>query len=100
MKRTRYIRLDKDKVNIFYSTKLNKGEFIEGSFDHIEYGWYESGKAFIAWNSRLMSYAEAFEKLVPKSCLNLSNAFFVGVLRYKKTIDGIVRYLIDKYNKD
>lgn len=94
------MRFNKNKVGYLYSTKLNVGEFIEGSFDHLEYGWYESGKAFIAWNSKLMSYAEAFEKLVPKSCLNFSNAFFVGVVRYKKTIDGIVRYLIDKYNKD
>ena len=100
MKRTKYIRLKKDKVSILYSAKLNEGEFVEGSFDHLEYGWYDSGRAFVAFNNFLMSYAEAFNKLVPKGSLNLSNAFFVGTVRYKNTLAGIVEYLIDTYNKD
>lgn len=94
------MKLNKDKVATFYSARLNEGEFIEGSFDLLEYGWYNSGKAFIAWNGRLMSFAEAYSKLVPKCSFNLYNAFFVSTTRYKKTLDGIVRYLIDKYNKD
>lgn len=99
MKRTKYIRLKKDKVSVLYSAKLNEGEFVEGSFDLLEYGWYNSGRAFVAFNNFLMSYSEAFNKLIPKGSLNLSNAFFVGTVRYKNTIDGIVRYLIEKYNK-
>lgn len=62
------------------------------------YGWYESGRAFIAKEDELMTYKEAYKTFVPKHCFNLSNAFFGGVTKYKKTIDGIVRYLIDKYN--
>ena len=94
------MKLNKEKVGTLYNARLNEGEFIEGSFDLLEYGWYESGKAFIAYNGRLMTFAEAFKELVPKCSLNLYNAFFVGVTKYKKTIDGIVRYLIDKYNKN
>jgi hypothetical protein len=92
------MKLNKDKVATFYSARLNEGEFIEGSFDLLEYGWYNSGKAFIAKNGRVMSFVEAYRELVPKCSLNLYNAFFVDVTKYKKTIDGIVRYLIDKYN--
>lgn len=94
------MKLNKAKVATLYNARLNEGEFIEGSFDLLEYGWYNSGKAFIAWNGRLMPFAEAYSKLVPKDSLNLYNAFFVGVTRYKKTIDGIVRYLTEKYNKN
>lgn len=94
------MKLNKEKVGTLYRASLNEGEFIEGSFDLLEYGWYESGKAFIAWNGRVMSFAEAYSKLVPKCSFNLYNAFFVGVTRYQKTIDGIVRYLIEKYNKN
>jgi hypothetical protein len=63
------------------------------------YGWYESGRAFIAKEDELMTYKEAYKTFVPKNSFNLSNAFFVDVMRYEKTIDGIVRYLNDKYNK-
>lgn len=94
------MKLNKDKVATFYSARLKQGELIEGSFDLLEYGWYNSGKAFIAWNGHVMSFAEAYRKLVPKCSFNLYDAFFVGTTRYKKTIDGIVRYLIEKYNKD
>ncbi len=93
------MKLNKDKVGNLYSTKLNEGEFIEGSFDLLEYGWYESGKAFIALNGKLLSFTGAYSALVPKCSFNLYNAFFVSTKRYKKTIDGIVRFLIDKYNR-
>lgn len=96
----KYMRLNLDKVGTYYSTKLNVGEFIEGSFDDLKYGWYESGKAFIAFNNRLMSYKEAFKEMVPKCSYNLYDYFYVGTKKYKKTIDGIVRYLIEKYNRD
>lgn len=94
------MKLNKEKVGTLYRARLNEGEFIEGSFDLLEYGWYNSGRAFVAFNNFLMSYSEAFNKLIPKGSLNLSNAFFVGTVRYKNTIAGIVEYLIDAYNKD
>lgn len=94
------MKLNKEKVGTLYRARLNEGEFIEGSFDILEYGWYNSGRAFVAFNNFLMSYSEAFNKLIPKGSLNLSNAFFVGTVRYKNTIAGIVEYLIDAYNKD
>ena len=65
-----------------------------------KYGWYDSGRAFIALNDKLLSFVGAYSALVPKCSFNLYNAFFVSTTRYKKTIDGIVRYLIDTYNKD
>ena len=74
------------------------GETIDGV--NYRFGWYKSGRAFIAKEDELMTFTEAYKTFVPKNCFNLYNAFFGGVTRYKKTIDGIVRYLIDKYKKD
>lgn len=62
------------------------------------YGWYESGRAFIAKEDELMTYKEAYKTFVPKNSFNMHDYFFDGLSKYKKTIDGIVRYLIDKYN--
>jgi hypothetical protein len=63
------------------------------------YGWYESGRAFIAKEDELMTYKEAYKTFVPKSSFNMHDYFFDGRRTlYKKTIDGIVRYLINKYN--
>ena len=46
-----------------------------------------------------MTYKQAYKEFVPKHSYNLYDAFFDGVTRYQKTIGGIVRYLIDKYNR-
>ena len=62
------------------------------------YGWYKSGRAFIAKEDELMTYKEAYKTFVPKNCFNMYDNFFDGLSKYKKTIDGIVRYLIDKHN--
>ena len=62
------------------------------------FGWYKSGKAFIAKDDELMTFAEAYKTFVPKNCFNMHERFFAGLSQYNKTIDGIVRYLIDKYN--
>ena len=86
------MKLNLDKVATMYSA------FIDG--DTYKYGWYNSGRAFIALNGKLLSFTGAYSALVPKCSFNLYNAFFVSTTRYKKTIDGIVRYLIDTYNKD
>ena len=86
------MKLNLDKVDTMYSA------FIDG--DTYKYGWYKSGKAFIALNGKLLSFTGAYIALVPKCSFNLYNAFFVSTTRYKKTINGIVRYLIDTYNKD
>lgn len=86
------MKLNLDKVATLYSATLPTG-------DVLRYGWYESGRAFIAKEDKLMTYKEAYKTFVPKHCFNLSNAFFVGVTKYKKTIDGIVRYLTDKHNR-
>ena len=86
------MKLNLDKVDTMY------GAFIDG--DTYKYGWYKSGIAFIALNGKLLSFTGAYSALVPKCSFNLYNAFFVGTIRYKKNINGIVRYLIDKYNKN
>lgn len=73
------------------------GTTIDGA--NYRYGWYESGRAFIAKEDELLTYKEAYKTFVPKSSFNMHDYFFDGRRTlYKKTIDGIVRYLIDKYN--
>lgn len=62
------------------------------------YGWYYSGRAFIAKEEELMTYRDAYVVFVPKCCYNMHNCFFVGLSQYDKSLDGIVRYLIDKYS--
>ena len=86
------MKLNPIKVDTMYSA------FIDG--DTYKYGWYESGKAFIAKNGEVMNFAEAYHKLVPKCSYNAGlRHFYIGVEKHKKTIDGIVRYLIEKHNK-
>ena len=46
----------------------------------------------------LMTYKEAYKTFVPKNSFNMYDRFFAGLRQYKKTIDGIVCYLQDKYN--
>lgn len=86
------MKLNLDKVYTMYSA------FIDG--DTYKYGWYKSGKAFIAKNGELLNFYQSC-RLKPKhSCFDMSGRFFVGLTSYKLTIDGIFRYLIDTYNKD
>lgn len=93
------MKLNKDNVTTLYSAKLNEGEFIEGSFDLLEYGWYKSGKAFIAWNGTVLTFAEAYKKFKPKNQFQQYDCFYDGLHEYPKNMIGLVRYLIDKYNK-
>lgn len=82
-----------DKISISYSASIN-GQYYK-------YGWYSSGKAFIAnADGELLSYQEAFGLFVPKASFGLYDRFWVGMSEYRKSLDGIVRYLIDTYNKD
>ena len=85
------MKLNLDKVDIMY------GALIDG--DTYKYGWYKSGKAFIAKNGEVMTYKQAYKEFVPKHSYNLYDAFYDGATRYPKTIGGIIRFLIDKYNK-
>ena len=62
----------------------------------LRFGWYESGKAFIAIDDELLTFAEAFAKFVPNPAWNCNDYFYAGTGKYKNTIDGIVRYLVDK----
>lgn len=82
-----------DKIGTSYSASIN-GQYYK-------YGWYSSGKAFIAnSDGELLSYQEAFRLFVPKHSYYLYDRFWVGMSEYRKSIDGIVRYLIATYNKD
>lgn len=85
------MKLNFKKVGSYYSAWINDA--------NVKYGWYESGRAFIAKNDEVMTYKQAYKEFVPKHSYNLYDAFFDGVTRYPKTINGIVRFLIDKYNK-
>lgn len=86
------MKLNRKKVGTLY--RFTKGN------DLIEYGWYESGKAFIAVNGIIQAYVDAYKEFVPKCSYNRHDSFYVGLDEYKKTIDGIVRYLINKHNKN
>lgn len=86
------MKLNLDKVDTMY------GAVIGG--ETYKYGWYRSGRAFIVLYDKMLSFAGAYSKLVPKCSFNPYDYFYVGTKKYKKTIDGIVRYLIEKYNGD
>ena len=80
-----------DKISTSYSASIN-GQYYK-------YGWYNSGKAFIAnADGELLSYREAFGLFVPKHSYCLHDRFWVGMSEYRKSLDGIVRYLIATYN--
>ena len=63
------------------------------------FGWYKSGKACIAKDGVILSYKQAFQELVPSDCFQLCDSFFISTARYNKSLDGIVRYLQDKFKK-
>lgn len=86
------MRLNRLKVGTYYKK-------VRGS-NVIEFGWYESGRAFVAVNGLVQSYVDAYKEFVPKCSYNRYGSFYVGLDEYKKTIDGIVRYLINKHCKD
>lgn len=86
------MKLNLDKVDTMYSAVIGGETY--------KYGWYRSGRAFIALYDKLLSFAGAYSTLVPNCGFNPYDYFYVGTKKYKKTIDGIVRYLIEKYNGD
>lgn len=86
------MKLNKNKVGTM-------GRFVKDC-DVYEYGWYDSGRAFVAVNGEIMLYADAYKELVPKCSFNLYDYFYVGTDQYPKSLTGIVRYLIDTHNKD
>lgn len=65
--------------------------------ENFKFGWYESGKAFIAKDGELLSFDEAWRKFVPKRVYTINNSFYVGQTRYDQNMSGIVHYLRDKY---
>ena len=85
------MKLNPIKVDTMYSA------FIDG--DTYKYGWYESGRAFVAKNGELLNFYQAC-RLMPKSRFDMSDRFFDGLKSYKFTLDGIVRYLIEKHNSE
>ena len=64
------------------------------------YGWYDGGRAFIAIDDEVISRAEAIRRFVPSRESQPCKTFLVDGIFYHKTLDGIVRYLLDKWNKD
>ena len=86
------MKLNRIKTGTLYSCMIGPDKF--------EYGWYDSGRAFVAKNDEIMSYAEAFKELVPKNSFNRCYCFYVGLNEYPKTISGIVRYMSDTHNRD
>lgn len=85
------MKLNMNKVGTLYSCQ------IEG-IGEIKYGWYESGKAFIAHDDELYSYTEACRLFFPTDRTVGHNYFISDGYVYDKTINGIVRCLIKQYN--
>ena len=86
------------KVNI---NKISTGYSATINGQYYKYGWYSSGKAFVAnADGELLSYLEAFRLFVQKASFWRYDRFCVGISEYRKSLDGIVRYLISTYNKD
>lgn len=65
----------------------------------IEFGWYYSGKAFVAKDGEIMLFSDAYHEFAPKNHFATSKKIYDGMNEYNKTMDGLVRYLIDKYCK-
>ena len=65
------------------------------------YGWYHSGRAFIAKEDELLTFRQAYIELAPKTPHGYYDSFYCkeNGRYYKKTIDGIVRYMMEKFNK-
>ena len=85
------MKLNLKKVGTLYKTEIDG--------DCYQYGWYESGKAFIAKDGELLSYAEAYDKFAQKRIYTICKALFIGNKCYDQNLSGIVHYLIDKYCK-
>ena len=85
------MKLNLKKVGTLYKTEIDG--------DCYQYGWYESGKAFIAKDGELLSYKEAYRKFVPKLAYTICNSFYNGQTRYDLNTGGIIRYLRDRYCK-
>lgn len=88
------MKLNLAKADMYTSTNI-------GGITY-KYGWYHSGRAFIAKEDDVMTFKEAYKELAPQSRYVYNERFYCkeSGQYYKKTIDGIVRYLIEKYNKD
>lgn len=68
---------------------------IDGS--SVKFGWYESGKAFIAKDNELLTYDEAYKIFFQGNGCKLRHYFYISNKCYEFSLDGIVHYLIDKY---
>lgn len=87
------MKFNPDQADTYYSTIIDGVVY--------RYGWYKNGRAFIAMDGELMTYKEAAGKFMPKGDWNYHDRFYSMMFDryYKKTIDGIVRYLIEKHNR-
>lgn len=88
------MKLNLMKADTYYGTNIDGINY--------RYGWYHSGRAFIAKEDEVMTFAEAYREFVGPNSIGFYDSFYGKETKqyYKKTIDGIVRYLIDTYNKD
>lgn len=85
------MKLNPKKIATSYCAKID-GDFYR-------FGWYDSGRAFIAKDDEIMTYEEAYRKFVPKLAYTICNSFYNGQTRYDLNTGGIVRYLRDRYCK-
>ena len=86
------------KLNIAKTTTMAS----HSDGEHVyKYGWYDGGRAFIAVDDEVISRAEAIKRFLSSRNLRASKKFLAENAHvYHITLDGIVRYLLDKWNKD
>lgn len=66
---------------------------------HVQFGWYDSGRAFVAEDGKLLKALKCYQFYVPAYAKMSGKHFIHNGIVYDKTKDGIVRFLRDKYCK-
>ena len=67
---------------------------------HVQFGWYDSGRAFVAEDGKLMKAYKCYSFYVPSESKLPGKYFEYNSISYDKTLDGIVRFLRAKYCKE
>ena len=71
------------------------GAIIDGH--SVKFGWYDSGRAFVAEDGKLLKALKCYQFYVPADAKMPGKHFIYNCIVYDKTIDGIVRFLRNKY---
>ena len=85
------MKINKNKISTMYSAIINGETY--------KYGWYDSGRAFVAHYDVLLNTKEAIDLTRPHDYWRNETEFIKDGYIWRRTIDGAVRCLIATYNK-